>query len=163
MSNITLPAENKVKEIRFWEDVSKDSIICSFDKLEEQLIPDGTTVYLFGVHAHNGRVIIENNGMPAEAVAEWDTREYYRTQLQRADITLTDSSKEFIRVHLRKRKVDGNASQFDFYKDRYNIWSTNPNEAHILFNKAKQDAIIKARMQIEQEYKEKLERLNSMF
>lgn len=163
MSNITLPEKNKVEKIRFWEDVSKNNISRSFDELKERLIPDGTTIYLFGIHVHNGRVIIKNHGIPVEAVAVWDDSDYYRTELQRVDITLIDGSKEFIRVHLRKRKVDGKASKFDFYIDSYNIWSTDLNEAYALFNKAKQGAIIKARRQIEQEYKEKLEGLSVMF
>ena len=163
MSNLTLPAENKIKNICFWEDVSKDSINCSFDELKERMIPDGTIVYLVSVHVHNGKVMIKNNGILVEAVAVWDFSDYYRTQLQWADITLIDGSKKFIRVHLRKRKVDSKASKFDFYKDSYNIWSTDLNEAYVLFNKAKENAIIEARKQIEQEYKEKLERVNSMF
>ena len=163
MSNLTLPAKNKIKNICFWEDLSKDSINCSFDELKERMIPDGTIVYLFSVHVHNGKVMIKNNGMPVEAVAVWDKSYHYRTQLQRADITLTDGSIESIKVHLKKRKVDGTTSQFDFYKDGYNIWSTDLNKAYVLFNKAKENAIIEARKQIEQEYKEKLEKLNSMF
>ena len=163
MSNLTLPAENKIKNICFWEPPSNDNINCSFDELKERMIPDGTIVYLFSVHVHNGKVMIKNNGMPVEAVAVWDKSYYYRTQLQWANITLTDGSIENIIVHLKKRKVDGTTSQFDFYKDEYNIWSTDPNKAYVLFNKAKENAVIEARKQIEQEYKEKLERLNSMF
>lgn len=106
MSNITLPEKNKVEKIRFQEDVSKNNISRSFDELKERLIPESTTIYLFGIHVHNGRVIIKNHGIPVEAVAVWDDSDYYRTELQRADITLIDGSKEFIRVHLRKRKVD---------------------------------------------------------
>ena len=163
MSNFTLPAKNKIKNICFWEGLSHDNINCSFDELKERIIPEGTIVYLFSVHVNRGRVIIKNNGMLTEAVAVWDKNYYYRTQLQRADITLKDGSIESIKVHLKKRKVDGTTSQFDFYKDGYNIWSTDLNKAHVLFNKAKENAVIEARKQIDQEYKEKLERLNSMF
>ena len=40
MSNFTLPAKNKIKNICFWEGLSKDSINCSFDELKERMIPD---------------------------------------------------------------------------------------------------------------------------
>ena len=38
MSNLTLPAENKIENICFWEELSKDGINCSFDQFKEQMI-----------------------------------------------------------------------------------------------------------------------------
>lgn len=159
----SIPNEKEVERCFYYNERPKERSEVSYEELFNSLLEDNTEVFLFGVKAHQGKVLLANNGELVSGVTRKSLNMgIYKSQLQcgvlhvKRDNSLTSVH---INVMVTKPKKDGTTSKNLVDISDCNVWSTSLEEAKLKFQKAKEEAVAIAKEQIEKEHSQKLEDL----
>ena len=133
----SIPAEKEVERCFYYNRRPKEHSEVSYEELFNSLLEDNTEVFLFGVTAHQGKVLLVNNGELISGVTKKSLgMGIYKSQLQcgalhvKRDNSLTSVH---INVMVTKPKKDGTASKNLVDITDCNVWSTSLEEAKLKF------------------------------